>query len=134
MPNSTNVPSSTSSARRSRAVSLSCSCWRAIFSSPPPRRARSRRSWRSSTSDRSEGRATRLSAAARSVAISSRKRYFLLLRIGRDPVKQRVEHPHRRLGGVGQLVGVGRSLERRHLDPHQLRVVRDGLHQVVELV
>jgi hypothetical protein len=36
MPSSTNVPSSISSAIRSRAVSFSRSCCLAIFSSPPP--------------------------------------------------------------------------------------------------
>ena len=36
MPSSTNVPVSIRSASRSRAVSLSCSCWRSIFSAPPP--------------------------------------------------------------------------------------------------
>ena len=39
MPSSVNVPSSTSRSRRSRAVSLSAACWRAIRSSPPPSRA-----------------------------------------------------------------------------------------------
>src|SRR3954449_13236666 len=53
MPNSQNVPSSIRSARRSRAVSLSRSCCLAIFSSPPPSFARSRRSASSSTSGRS---------------------------------------------------------------------------------
>ena len=52
MPSSVNVPSSTSSAIRSRAVSFPASCWRAIFSSPPPSRARARRSCRSSASVR----------------------------------------------------------------------------------
>src|SRR3954454_22597213 len=53
IPNSQNVPSSISSARRSRAVSFPCSCSRAILSSPPPSIAFSRRSARSSTSGRS---------------------------------------------------------------------------------
>src|SRR3954464_12652028 len=53
MPNSQNVPSSISRSRRSRAVSLPWSCCLAIFSSPPPSLARSRRSTRSSTSGRS---------------------------------------------------------------------------------
>src|SRR3954451_15130626 len=52
MPNSQKVPSSISSAKRSRAVSLSWLCCLAIFSSPPPSLARSRRSARSSTSGR----------------------------------------------------------------------------------
>ena len=52
IPSSVNVPSSISSAIRSRAVSLPASCWRAIRSSPPPSRARARRSCRSSASER----------------------------------------------------------------------------------
>ena len=52
MPSSVNVPSSISSASRSRAVSLSAACCAAIFSSPPPSRACARRSCRSSTSGR----------------------------------------------------------------------------------
>src|SRR6478672_5335777 len=52
-PISKKVPSSISRSRRSRAVSLPRSCCLAIFSSPPPSLARSRRSSRSSTSGRS---------------------------------------------------------------------------------
>ena len=52
MPSSVNVPSSISSASRSRAVSLSAACCLAIFSSPPPSRACARRSCSSSTSGR----------------------------------------------------------------------------------
>src|SRR6476619_4096149 len=53
MPSSANVPSSIRRSRRSRAVSLSCACWRATRSSPPPSFAFARRSCRSSTSGRS---------------------------------------------------------------------------------
>src|SRR4051794_11062147 len=51
-PSSTNVPSSISSARRSRAVSLSRACWAAILSSPPPSLICSRRARRSSARGR----------------------------------------------------------------------------------
>src|SRR3954453_12200270 len=53
MPNSQKVPSSISSAIRSRAVSLPASCCLAMRSSPPPSLARSRRSARSSPRGRS---------------------------------------------------------------------------------
>src|SRR6266581_730905 len=53
MPNSQKVPSSINRSIRSRAVSLPWSCCLAIFSSPPPSLAFSRRSARSSTSGRS---------------------------------------------------------------------------------
>src|ERR1700722_2622503 len=53
MPSSTKVPSSTSSAIRSRAVRAPFSCCLSIFSWPPPRRICSRRACRSSTSGRS---------------------------------------------------------------------------------
>src|SRR3954462_11237030 len=52
MPSSLNVPGSISRSSRSRAVSLSCACWRAILSSPPPSCALARRSCSSSTSGR----------------------------------------------------------------------------------
>jgi hypothetical protein len=52
MPSSVNVPSSISSAIRSRAVSLSAACWRSMRSWPPLRRATARRSCSSSTSGR----------------------------------------------------------------------------------
>ena len=58
MPSSVNVPSSSSRSSRSRAVSFSCACWRAIRSSPPPSLALARRSCRSSTRGRSIGAAT----------------------------------------------------------------------------
>ena len=110
MPSSVNVPSSISSASRSRAVSLSCSCWRAIRSSPPPSRACSRRSCRSSTSERSGGRATSVSAAARSV------RHARPAQV----VEHRLQHVHRRLGGHGALLLVVGRVEVRDLDAHQL--------------
>src|ERR1700722_1157360 len=55
MPSSTNVPSSTSSAIRSRAVKAPFSCCLSIFSWPPPRRIWARRACRSSTRGRSSG-------------------------------------------------------------------------------
>src|SRR5919198_412302 len=60
MPSSVNSPPSKSRSSRSLAVSLSCSCWRSILSPPPPSFARARRSWRSSTRERSGGRALEL--------------------------------------------------------------------------
>src|SRR3954469_13215621 len=65
IPSSVHVPGSIRRSSRSRAVSLSCSCWRAIFSSPPPSRALARRASSSSTSERIGGRATSVSAEAR---------------------------------------------------------------------
>ena len=126
MPSSVNVPSSIRSASRSRAVSLSCSCWRAIRSSPPPSRACSRRSCRSSTSERSGGRATSVSARG----VRSVRHEPLRARC----VEHRLQHVHRRLGGHGaRLLVVGR-VEVRDLDPHQLAVLEHRVHQVVELV
>src|SRR4051794_21542408 len=52
MPSSANVPWSIRRSIRSRAMSFSCACWRAIRSSPPPSLALARRSCRSSTSGR----------------------------------------------------------------------------------
>src|SRR5881392_4052629 len=77
MPSSVHVPSSTSSARRSRAVSLSAACWRAIRSSPPPSIAVARRSCRSSTSGRRiDGGASVL--MPRTLPVGSGKSYCLL--------------------------------------------------------
>jgi len=52
MPISVKVPASINNSRRSRAVSFSWACWRAIFSSPPPSLISARRASRSSTSGR----------------------------------------------------------------------------------
>src|SRR4051794_33735515 len=107
IPNSQNVPSSIKSARRSRAVSFSWPCCFAIFSSPPPSLARSRRSWRSSTSGRSR-------LAGCSVVDMRLLQYWL-------------EHARDRACSVG-------VDERSDLDANDLALVGDGLEQVVELV
>src|SRR3954449_3585217 len=107
MPNSQNVPGSISRSSRSRAVSLSWSCCLAIFSSPPPTMARSRRSARSSTSGRS-----RL-AGCSVVDIRLLEDWF--------------EHAR---DGVC-VVGVE---EGGHLDADDLALVGDRFEQVVELV
>src|SRR5437764_1985321 len=107
MPNSQKVPSSMRSASRSRAVSFPWSCCLAIFSSPPPSFARSRRSARSSTSGRS-----------RLVGCSVVDIY---------PLQKRLEHAGNRAGVVG-------IDERGDLNADDLALVGDGLEQVVELV
>src|SRR5213592_4681070 len=107
MPNSQNVPSSISKSRRSRAVSLPASCCLAIFSSPPPSFARSRRSARSSTRGRSR-------LAGCSVVDMG------LLQDGLEDA----DHGWR---------GVGVD-ERGHLHADDLALVGYGLEQVVELV
>src|SRR5205085_10797778 len=98
MPSSKNVPSSMSRARRSRAVSLSAACWASIFSCPPPSLAFSRRAARSSASERSGGRSTRVSAAARA---------------GRSSVA----------AIVGKLLGGKERGDRLHHEAGQLRVL-----------
>src|SRR3954452_16236291 len=107
MPNSQNVPSSISRSIRSRAVNLSAACCLAIFSSPPPSFAFSRRSARSSTSGRSR-------LAGFSV-------------VDMRLLEQRFEHA----GDGARVIAVD---ERRHLDTDDLALVGDGLQQVVELV
>src|SRR4051794_38093140 len=107
IPNSQNVPSSIRSARRSRAVSFSCPCCFAIFSSPPPSLARSRRSWRSSTSGRS-----------RLVGCS-----VVDMRLLQDWL----EHARNRACGLG-------IDERGDLHADDLALVGYGFEQVVELV
>src|SRR3954471_20696730 len=116
MPSSVNVPSSMSSASRSRAVSLSCPCCRSIFSGPPPSRAFSRRSWRSSTSERSGGRATSWSGAARSVVDMGP--------LG-DGGQERLDHLGGHLRGLLAREAVLGRLERGDLEPHQLAVLHD---------
>src|SRR3954466_5454112 len=105
MPNSQNVPSSISRSSRSRAVSLPWSCCLAIFSSPPPSFARSRRSARSSTSGRS-----RLAGCS-----------VVDMRL----LQKRRERAHRPLDVLGLDVD---------LHPDDLGPVGDRLEQVVELL
>src|SRR4051812_45091225 len=104
-PNSQKVPSSISRSSRSRAVSLPASCCLAIFSSPPPSLARSRRSAKSSTNGRK--RPTGCSVADMRLL---QKRFQ---------------------GARGALDVLGLDV---HLHPDDLRFVGDGLEQVVELV
>src|SRR3954451_18061457 len=125
MTSSMKVPSSISRSSRSRAVSLSCPCWRSIFSGPPPRRAFSRRSWRSSTSARRGGRATSWSGAARSVVDMGP--------LG-DRCQERLHHLGGHVGGLLAREAVLGRLERGDLEPHQLAVLHHGLEQVVDLV
>src|SRR5947207_3472986 len=125
IPSSMKVPSSISRSSRSRAVSLSCSCWRAIFSSPPPSLACSRRSCRSSTSDRREGRATNSSADARSAVDMSPRG---------DRLEQRLEHFQQQIGGVVPVARILGHLEGGDLESDQLAVLGDGLEKVVQLV
>src|SRR3954467_6436355 len=105
MPNSQKVPSSISRSRRSGAVSLPRSCCLAIFSSPPPSLARSRRSARSSTSGRS-----RLA--------------------GCSVVDMRLLQKRFQCAG-GSLDVLGFDVD---LPPDDLRLVGNRLEQVVELV
>src|SRR5204862_7714264 len=105
MPNSQNVPASIRRAMRSRAVSLPWSCCFAIRSSPPPSFAFSRRSARSSTSGRS-----------RLVGCSV---------VDMGLLEKGFERTRRALDVFR--FGV-------HLDADDLRLVRDRLEQVVELV
>src|SRR3954454_223746 len=105
MPNSQNVPSSINSASRSRAVSLSWPCCLAIFSSPPPSRAFSRRSLSSS--------------------IRGRKRLCSV--VDMRLLQNRLEHIRNR----ARVIGVDKSGD---LDANDLALVRNGFEQVVELV
>src|SRR3954452_8400861 len=105
IPNSQNVPSSISSAIRSRAVNLRASCCLAMRSSPPPSLARSRRSARSSTSGRS-----RLAGCS-----------VVDMRL----LQKRFQGP----GGSLDVLGFDVDLH-----PHALRLVGNRLEQVVELV
>src|SRR4051794_31857218 len=128
MPSSVHVPSSTSSARRSRAVSLSAACWRAIRSSPPPSIALARRSCRSSTSGRRiEGGASVL--MHRTVPVGSGKSYSLLrppshveaLALGHGAVSTGVGRGDRRA-----VVTAPQPLER------QLDAARAGLQRALQ--
>src|SRR3954453_14859817 len=140
MPSSVKVPSSIRRASRSRAVSLSCPCWRSIFSGPPPSLACSRRSCRSTTSSRSGGRATSWFGAA--VLAGPPPRLCSSLGAGRSVVDMRLLG-HRRQERLDHVRGDGRglvalgfvlgSLEGGHLEAHQLALLGHRLEQVVEL-
>src|SRR3954454_10886778 len=125
MPSSVKLPSSIRSASRSRAVSFSCSCWRSMRSAPPPSLACSRRSCRSSTSERSGGRATRASGAALSVVDMC---------LFRDGVQQRLEQLHRDRGRLVALVRILRELEGGQLEAHKIALLDHGFEKVVELL
>src|SRR5437764_6743813 len=93
MPSSTNVPSSISRSRRSRAVSLSRACCAAILSGPPPCLIFSRRARRSSASGRN-----RLVEGASVAIAASETSYFLLCHLGGRLVKLGFVAPARELG------------------------------------
>src|ERR1700748_2366037 len=127
MPSSVKVPSSIRRASRSRAVSLSSACWRSIFSWPPPSIAFSRRSCRSSTSERSGGRATSSPAPARGGSVCDTGASL-------HRVEQRGERVHRARRRVLALERILRGVERGHLHADHLALAGDRLEQVVDLV
>src|SRR6202140_3017639 len=138
------VPSwvSISKANRSRAVSLPCPCWRAIFSSPPPSMMAARRAWRSSTSGRSsEGG---LAVSGIRAEVDSRKSYFPPYRLpskaARDQAppatlrQQGIEHAGDDLGPEPGLLGLlDGGLEASDLDADDLAALAESLKQVEEL-
>src|SRR3954454_10051412 len=105
MPSSVYSPRSNRSARRSRAVSAPFECWRAIFASPPPSLAFSRRSRRSST----RGRRMEVGCS----------------------VEAMWQHRIEDLGDPRRTVGRG---ERGDLDADDLAGVGDGVEEVEELL
>src|ERR1700760_2162847 len=117
MPSSTNVPSSTSSAIRSRAVSLSRSCCLAIFSSPPPSAAIRRRSCRSSTS----GRSIEVGASVADI------RSFL------EGIEKGLDHAQDRGRAEGPLELVDGGLEVGDLEADHLAAGGDAAQQGAEL-
>ena len=123
MPSSVNVPSSISSASRSRAVSLSCSCWRRdlllaaaeLRLLAPLVQLLHERAQRRARHERVRGRAIGHGC-------------------GPEVVEERLEHVHRRLRRGDPLLLVLGRLERRDLEPDQLAVLEHRVEQVVELV